>query len=81
MGTAGADMEFLCKGCGKRKGPMDEWLIVLEFEKPGTETRNMVVLAEWNDKRALDPRAAHFCSVACQKAYVAQHYSRELVAT
>ncbi len=74
-------MEFFCKGCGKRKSATDEWLIVLEFEKPGTDTRNMVVLAEWSDKGALDPRAAHFCSITCQKAYVAKHYARELVLT
>ncbi len=73
------DMEFICKGCGKRKGLTDEWLLALEFEKPGTEMRNMVILSEWNDKRALDPRAAHFCSLGCQKEYVAQHYARELV--
>jgi len=73
-------MEFFCKGCGQRKGATDQWLLVLEFEKPGTEVKNMVILAEWDDKHALDPRATHFCSFACQKAYVAQHYSRELVA-
>ena len=77
----GADMEFLCKGCVKRKSATDEWLLVLEFEKPSTEIRNMVILAEWNDKRALDPRAVHFCSITCQKAYIAKHYARELVVT
>ena len=74
-------MDFVCKACGKRKGATDEWLIVLEFEKPGTDTRNMVILADWTDKQALDPRAAHFCSLSCQKAYVAEHYGRILVAT
>ncbi len=73
-------MDFVCKGCGKRKGPGDEWLLVLEFEKPGTNIRNMVILAEWDDKQALNPRAVHFCSVACQQAFVAKHYARELVA-
>lgn len=72
-------MDFICKECGKRKGPTDEWLIVFEFEKPGTEIRNMAVLAEWSDKRALDQRAAHFCSISCQKAYVAGHYGRVMV--
>jgi hypothetical protein len=74
-------MEFVCKGCGKRKGGTEEWLLVWEFEKPGTTIRNMVILAEWNEKRALDPRAAHFCSLSCRKAYVVQHYGRVLVAT
>ena len=74
-------MEFLCKGCGKRKGAADEWLIVLEFEKPETDIKNTIVLADWDDKRALDPRAAHFCSITCQKAYVAEHYGSVLVAS
>lgn len=74
-------MEFICKGCGKRKGATDQWLLVLELQKPGTEIRNTVILAEWDDKRALDPRATHFCSFACQKAYVAKYYAKELAAT
>ncbi len=77
----GARMDFICKECSKRKGPMDEWLIVLEFEKPRTGIRNMVILAEWDDKRAFDPRAVHFCSITCQKAYGAEHYGRVLVGT
>lgn len=74
-------MDFVCKGCGKRKGPGDEWLLVVEFEKPGTNIRNMVILAEWDDKQALNARAAHFCSFTCQKAYVAKHYAKELVSS
>lgn len=74
-------MDFICKRCGKRKGSSNEWLILLEFEKPGTSTRNMVVLTDWSEKRTLDPRAAHFCSITCQKVYVTEHYARELVAS
>jgi len=40
----------------------------------------MSFLAEWDDKRSLDPRATHFCSLACQKACVAKYYARELAA-
>ncbi len=54
---------------------------MLEFEKPGAEIKNMVILAEWDEKQARDPRAVHFCSLACQKAYIARHYARELAAT
>lgn len=77
----GGCMEFVCKGCGKRKGAADEWLLVFEFVKPDTDVKNMIFLAEWDDKRALDPRATHFCSLACQKGYVAKYYARELAAT
>ena len=73
-------MEFTCHGCGRYKKQGDEWLLVLELDKPGTQIRNMVILAEWDEKQALDPRAVHFCSLACQKTYSARHYAKELAA-
>ncbi len=51
------------------------------IRKAGHGKGNMVILAEWDDKRALDPRAAHFCRLSCRKAYVAEHYARELAAS
>ena len=73
-------MEFLCKGCGKQKQTGERWLLAFEFEKPGTDIKNTIVLADWYEKRALHPRALHFCSSACQEAYVAKRDAREPVA-
>ncbi len=72
-------MDFFCKGCGKRKSAGDQWLLVFEFEKPGTGVKNTIVFADWDEKRALHPRALHFCSVMCQKAYGKKSGAREPV--
>ena len=72
-------MEFVCKGCGKPKPANEQWLLVFEFGKPGTDFKNTMILAEWDEARALHPSALHFCSIACQKAYVAKRDAREPV--
>lgn len=72
-------MDFFCKECGKRKTGGDEWLLVFKFEKPGTEVKNTIIFADWSAKRALHPRALHFCSLACQNAHVKKRDAREPV--
>ena len=48
--------------------------------KPGTEIRNTIfIIDQWDEKKALDPNAACFCSAACEERYLAVRH-RELVA-
>lgn len=78
-------MEYLCKQCGRRKGETQGWLLAFELTKPFVESpmfsRNTIVLLEeWDEQRAMESKAVHFCSKGCQDKYVAQWYADELVA-
>ena len=73
-------MDFLCSVCGKREGGPQGWRLVIEMGKPGTEIRNTIfIIDQWDEKKALDPNAACFCSAACEERYLAVRH-RELVA-
>ena len=73
-------MDFLCSICGKREGGPQGWRLVIEMGKPGTEIRNTIfIIDQWDEKKALDPNAACFCSAACEERYLAVRH-RELVA-
>jgi hypothetical protein len=78
-------MEYLCKHCGKRKSEAQGWLLAFELAKPFVESpmfpRNTIVLLEkWDEQRARESKAVHFCSKECQDEYVAKWYADELVA-
>ena len=73
-------MDFLCSVCGKREGGPQGWRVVIEMGKPGTAIRNTIfILDRWDEKKALEPNAASFCSSACEEKYLAARH-HELVA-
>ena len=73
-------MDFLCRVCGKREGGPQGWCLVIELSKPGTTIRNTIfILDQWDEKKALEPNAATFCSSACEERYLAARHL-ELVA-
>jgi hypothetical protein len=69
-------MEFLCSFCGKRKGDDQDWL--LGFEGSGGAWKVMqytiTLLGKWDEQRASEVNAVHFCSAACQNKYVWKEY-------
>lgn len=73
-------MVFLCSGCGKHEGEPQGWRLVIEMGKPGTDIRNTIfILDQWDERHALDPNAACFCSIECEKNYLAVRH-QQLVA-
>jgi len=69
-------MEFFCSFCGKPKKDAKDWLLAFE----GTKEKSVVMkytitlLDKWDEKRARQPNAVHFCSRACQDNYLAKNY-------
>jgi len=72
-------MEFFCKLCGKRKGNAEDWLMGFE----GTRGAGIVMkytitlLGKWDEQRASELNAIHFCSSACQSNYLWKNYGDE----
>ncbi len=66
-------MEFVCNFCGKREGEPQDWLLIFEFTKPGTDLRNTIFfVTKWDTQIALEANAVHFCSRPCQEQYLAR---------
>ncbi|HXZ79619.1 MAG TPA: hypothetical protein VEG30_06795 [Terriglobales bacterium] len=69
-------MEFICRYCGKRKGEGEEWLLALEGTgKPGKVMKYAItLLGKWDEQRAGERNAVHFCSASCQNKYLRENY-------
>jgi hypothetical protein len=69
-------MEFLCSFCGKRKGDAKDWLLGFEGskEKSVVMKYTITLLGIWDEERASQPNAVHFCSTACQNNYLCKNY-------
>jgi len=68
-------MEFLCKFCGKRKGDDQDWLLGFEGAGGGRVMKYAItLLGKWDEKRAGEKNAVHFCSTACQSKYLGKNY-------
>jgi len=69
-------IEYVCSFCGKRKGDAKDWLLGFE----GTKVKSVVMkytitlLGKWDDERADEPNAVHFCCTTCQNNYLCKNY-------
>ena len=70
-------MEFICKSCGKIKAEDDGWLVAFEKLSPAWKKNSIILLRRWDDQRAREPNAVHFCSAACQDKYIAANFGDE----
>ena len=62
-----------CDACGVQRTSenLEHWL--LGFDIPAASApmkRNIKFLERWEERRALDPGAVHFCCEGCKKTYV-----------
>lgn len=74
-------MDFQCKFCGKQKGEEEGWLVGLEKLSPTWKKNSIILLRRWDEQRAGEPNAVHFCSSRCQDKYVSQNFGDETVAS
>ncbi len=74
-------IQYLCDNCRKimRKG--DGWILGFAAENLGvTSARREVTIApEWDEMRAREWLAVHFCSVGCKDEYIEQLFGSEPV--
>ncbi len=71
--------DFLCSFCGKRKGDANDWLLGFEGSKQKSLVMKYTItlLGKWDEQRACEPNAVHFCSTACQERYLSRNYGDE----
>jgi hypothetical protein len=68
-------MEHICKSCGKRKGDATDWLLGFESVSAGRIMKGTItLLGKWDEQRADEPHAVHFCSPTCQTKYLVENY-------
>ena len=77
--NAATTLDFVCKYCGKPKGDANDWLLAFEGtrEKPIVMKYTISLLGKWDEKRANEANALHFCSTACQYRYLWEQYGDE----
>lgn len=68
-----------CDFCGKVKSPTEKWLLGVAAEtiSPTSAHRTISMAAVWDEDRAVDPLAVHFCSVRCKDKYIGKLFDRE----
>ena len=69
-------MDFFCSFCGKPKDDAKDWLLGFEGikEKSVVMKYAITLLGKWDEQRASEPNAVHFCSAACQNNYICKNY-------
>jgi hypothetical protein len=72
-------MEFICKFCGKRKSEAEEWVLGLEGTQEGRRVMKYTITfpGKWDEDRAQQSNAVHFCSSACRENYLSKNYGDE----
>ena len=72
-------MEYFCRSCGKRKDDAQGWLLAFEGSRqPGRVMKyTITLLRKWDEQRASEGNAVHFCSAACQDKYLSRNYGDE----
>ena len=75
--TAGTD--YFCSLCGKQKGDAKDWLLGFEGMKQKSVVMKYAItlLGKWDEGRASEPNAVHFCSITCQDQYLSRNYGDE----
>ena len=68
-----------CDFCGKVKSPTEKWLLGVAAEtiSPTSAHRTISMAAAWDEDRAVDPLAVHFCSVRCKDKYIGKLFDQE----
>ncbi len=71
-------LQYACDFCGKVKGPRDSWLlgIAAETVSPTSAHRTVTMAGAWDEDRAVDPLAVHFCSTRCKDRYIRSLFDR-----
>src|SRR5437588_10250657 len=63
---------FACDTCAREKRPQERWILGFAEQNIGiTASRREVTIASaWDNNRALDWLAVHFCSDKCRSKYM-----------
>jgi hypothetical protein len=69
-------MKYACSVCGRPQETDENWRVGFENTGPATSgiEKTIVVLHRWDEQRAEEPNAVHFCSEKCEQEYLAVWY-------
>jgi len=67
-------IRYVCDSCGRLKKEGETWILGLAAEVVAVTIvrREINILPTWDEFRAVDPLAVHFCSEKCKDKYMAQ---------
>ena len=69
---------YKCDSCGRIKEPKEAWIMGFAAENIGvTQARREVAIsAKWDEAKAVDWLAVHFCCVECKDKYMDKLFSQ-----
>jgi hypothetical protein len=73
-------LRFECDNCQRLKGAGEAWILGFAAENVGAVSarREVTILNEWDEARAVDWLAVHFCSDECRAEYMEQLFGDEV---
>ena len=65
-------LRYECDNCRRLKEKDEEWILGFAAENIGVRAarREITLLPRWDDARAVDWLAVHFCSESCREDYM-----------
>lgn len=75
-------LQYVCDNCGAVKGESEEWVLGFAAERLGiSEARREITIApRWDENRAVQWFAVHFCSIECKDEYIDRLFGTQTVA-
>ncbi len=72
-------IQFVCDSCGAIKTADEEWILGLAMESVGATAvrREVTLFPAWDEARARERFAVHFCSARCKDEYMAQLFGEQ----
>jgi hypothetical protein len=65
-------LQYVCDTCGMIKGDTDPWILGFAVERLGVHSaaREISLAPAWDENRAVQWFAVHFCSARCKDEYI-----------
>lgn len=72
-------LRYECDFCHRLKAKDENWILGFAAENIGITAarREVTILPQWDEARAVDYLAVHFCCEPCQQNYVANLFGEE----
>jgi hypothetical protein len=72
-------VRYECDFCGRLKESGEAWILGFAAEAVGVTAarREITIVPQWDEAKAVDYLAVHFCSEECRQKYMAQLFGAE----
>jgi hypothetical protein len=74
-------IRYTCDNCGRLKGMDETWILGFAAENVGVTLarREVTITPVWDDRRACEWLAVHFCSQRCKDKYLTALFGKEVL--